>query len=48
VILGLSTAYTALYLFASAFGTAFLFFALLKAVGDVALSSVRYPTLTDT
>jgi len=46
VILGLSTAYAALYLFASAFGAAFLFFALLKAVGDVALSSVCYPTLT--
>lgn len=48
VVLGLSAAYTALYLLASVFGVAFLFFALLKAVGDVALSSVRYPILTDT
>ena len=42
VILGVSAAYTALYLFASVFGAAFLLFALLKAVGDVALSSVSY------
>lgn len=41
VILGLSTAYRVLYLFASAFGAALLVFALLKAVGDIALSSVR-------
>lgn len=46
VIFGLIAAYTALYLFASAFGAAFLFFALLKAVGDVALSSVRSPILS--
>lgn len=41
VILDISTAYTCLFLFASALGAFFLLFALLKAVGDVALSSVR-------
>ena len=40
VNLALSTAFTCLLIFASAFGGALLLFALIKAVGDVALSSV--------
>jgi hypothetical protein len=41
VNLALSAAYTCLLLFASAFGGALLLFALIKAVGDVALTPVR-------
>jgi hypothetical protein len=46
VILDISTAYTCLFLFASVFGSAFLLFALIKAVGDVALSSVQTLIIT--